>query len=81
MTDIDDMTPEFERLGIQHVFTPHGVHERFCGFPLEDGMCGWADWLHPTGEQLRVLIMAALNAAEGMSPAEWDAQFDNEEDK
>jgi hypothetical protein len=34
-------------LGLNHFFAPDGAHPRFCGFPLEDGMCGWADWLHP----------------------------------
>lgn len=41
MTDDED-------LGLDHDFLPNIEYPRFCVFRLEDGPCGWANWLHPT---------------------------------
>jgi hypothetical protein len=38
-------------LGLDHEFAPDGAHPRFCGLALEDGMCGWAEWLHPNNNE------------------------------
>lgn len=47
----DHLAPmtEAQRLGIAHDFLPNPNPEyaRFCVVPLDDGPCGYGDWLHP----------------------------------
>ena len=46
-THLTPMT-EADRLGLTHAFQPNPEYPRFCAVRLDDGPCGWGDWLHDT---------------------------------